>query len=195
MSSLSTTRRRSAFCVRGLGLSGPGTLLFGAECFALEDDGEPEETQEAEAFTLATSSTLTGNPYGCKGKSHYPHESTQKPGRGWIQAKSDIECTVAPPLGSEWRMIQILYRSSYWGWIQIAVKYSQCPLKVGKPDCDPTKMRGYVKWQCFRGETFYNYRATTSHRLIVGDQSYTARTAVQTGDWDERGTVQCTNNS
>ena len=162
---------------------------------AYADEGEPTDESRTALGSEFTYQEIPGNPYGCDGISHYPHESTVDPGRGWIQAKADITCDIAPPLGSEWRMIQILYRSSYLGWVQIAVKYSECPIGTGNPDCSPTDMRAYIKWQCFKGVTYYNYRQVTRHRLIVGDDSYTARTAVQTGDWDEPGTVKCTNNS
>ena len=97
-------------------------------------DGEPPVNEAEKVLTgesdgpSGASANFTGNPWGCKGKSHYPHESTKKPGRGWIQAKSDIECTIAPPAGSEMRILQQLYRSSYYGWVQVAVKYSQCPI-------------------------------------------------------------------
>ncbi len=131
------------------------------------------------------------NPWGCEGVSHRPHESKRDPGLGWIQAKSDIDCTVAPPVGSEWSISQRLYRSSWRGWVKVKSKYSSCPDGIGAPDCEPDFMRAYINWRCSQG-AMYNYRVKARHELIVDDIIYRYDTSHETGAWWEDGRVQCT---
>ena len=155
----------------------------------LADDGDKTPDRSSATMTghSLARAQVGSNPWGCMAKSHYPHESTDTPGQGWINAKSDIECTVAPG-AHNWEMIQILRRSSYYGWVQIAVTYSQCPSGIGDPDCSATMMRAYTHWQCFSGTTTYDYKLSTPHEMQVGDDTYTAYTTVTARD------VTCTNN-
>ena len=162
-----------------------------------EDDGSQSTTSMSSsggATGTSSSTQVEGNPWNCIGSSDRPHESRDDPGTGWINAKSHIQCTAPPPAGSHWHMIQILYRSSYVGWVFEDVKFSSCPSGAGEPRCRQRDMRAVLSWSCLPGVTYYNYRLETTHQLVVGDDIYTANTSNQSGESDEEGTVRCTNN-
>ena len=91
-------------------------------------------------------------------------------------------------------MIQILYRSSYYGWVLEEVLFSSCPSSVGKPRCRKRDMRAMLSWECLPGVTHYNYRLETTYQLVVGDEIYSANTSDQSGEWNQPGAVSCTNN-
>ena len=149
-------------------------LLFAVNrAYADDPPGEVDPENEAPATAElggecgGNADSIGGNVWGCNGKSHWPYQSTDTPGRGWINAKSDIVCNAAPPAQS-WSMLQTLFRSSYYGWELVGVKYSECPTRVGAPYCGATKMRAYTTWRCLPGTTYYNYRLVTRHQLNVG---------------------------
>jgi hypothetical protein len=135
------------------------------------------------------------NPWGCEAVSHWPHESKRIPGPGYIQAKSETNCDVAPPAGSRWTVKQTLYRSSWSGWRQVETKYSICPTANQGPystTCNPTWMRAYINWRCQKG-TFYNYRVEADHALIVpSDLTYKHSSSAQNAQYWQRGKIECT---
>ena len=135
------------------------------------------------------------NPWGCKPVSHWPHESKRILGPGYIQAKSETNCDVAPPAGSRRTVKQTLYRSSWRGWQKIETEYSLCPTANQGPystTCYATWMRAHINWRCKRG-TFYNYRVEADHALIVpSDRTYTRSSSAQNAQSWQRGKIECT---
>lgn len=132
----------------------------------------------------------TPNPWGCTGWSDNPHESTISPGRGWIQAKSHISCTGYPPSGALWKIEQILRRSSWRGWIQVAPssgwKVSKCPSGTGGPKCTARTMIAYINWNC-PTDTLYNYEVASYHEIDYGGIQYSVRDVNETGPWNSSG--------
>ncbi len=89
----------------------------GASGFAIKAAGEP-------------------NPWGCKLNVDSPHESRDDPGPGYIQAKANIQCNVAPPphTASIWQELSKWEGSKF---TILRTKTSYCPSGVGEPKCYP----------------------------------------------------------
>ena len=138
----------------------------------------------------STASETIYNPWGCADKSHWPHESTRDPGPGYIQAKSETDCDVAPPPYAVWGISQTLYRSSWRGWIQVHTAHSTCPDTTGSPDCKAAFMRAYINWRCTPG-TSYNYRVKATHTLTVDGRTYSEVSDAKNAQYWQRGRIEC----
>ena len=147
---------------------------------SVEDDGGPGE--DGAGLMLVASSgdgamqTRSINPWGCRTRAHDPHESQgSSPGPGNVHGKTTIECNTTPPPHTA-EIVQELSKWNGLTFIPVATKTSNCPSRVGAPDCYPNRrgkvlMRGYISAPCEIGTT-ERYLQIAIGRLTVGAVTY-----------------------
>ena len=133
------------------------------------------------------------NEWGCTARSDSPHESSDTPGRGWVQAHTTLRCVTRPPSPTTSMVLGLDQKVGIF-WSSKSLAINQCPDGFSgptTPQCSPPLpfskglMIGSVNWECEDGST-KDYRQITRTAMTVDGVTYSATTG------RSRDNVYCT---